>query len=65
MFKDKKILIVSLSRTKNTKTLAEIIQQKVGGKLVPLELQNPYPSAYKTIVNQVAKENGLFTSTEN
>lgn len=35
---DKKILIVYLSRTKNTKVLAEIIHDKVGGKLVELEL---------------------------
>lgn len=52
-----KILIVYLSRTKNTKAVAEMIQQKVGGKLVALELQNPYPSDYQTTVDQVAREN--------
>ncbi len=52
-----KILIVYLSRTKNTKAVAEIIHSKVGGKLVALELQNPYPENYKAIVDQVAKEN--------
>lgn len=55
--KDKNILIVYLSRTKNTKTVAEIIHQNVGGTLVELELQNPYPENYKSIVEQVAKEN--------
>jgi flavodoxin len=55
--KDKKVLIVYLSRTKNTKTIAEIIQKNVGGDLVELELQNPYPDNYKAIVEQVSKEN--------
>lgn len=52
-----KILIVYLSRTGNTKAIAEIIQENVGGKLVALELQSPYPENYKAIVEQVAKEN--------
>lgn len=51
------MLIVYLSRTKNTKTIAEIIQKNVGGDLVELELQNPYPENYKAIVKQVSKEN--------
>jgi flavodoxin len=55
--KDKKILIVYLSRTKNTKALADIIHQKVGGTLVALELATPYPENYQQIVAQVAKEN--------
>jgi len=52
-----KILIVYLSRTNNTKAIAGIIHETVGGKLVALELKNPYPEDYKTIVEQVAKEN--------
>ncbi|REC52996.1 flavodoxin [Chryseobacterium piscium] len=55
--KDKKVLIVYLSRTKNTKAVAEIIQKNVGGDLIELELQNPYPENYKATVDQVAKEN--------
>lgn len=51
------ILIVYLSRTKNTKAVAQIIHNHIGGKLVELELQNPYPENYKAIVDQVAKEN--------
>jgi flavodoxin len=51
------ILIVYLSRTNNTKAIAEIIHQNVGGTLVALELQNPYPENYKAIVDQVAREN--------
>ncbi|QNL51836.1 flavodoxin [Olivibacter sp. SDN3] len=54
---DKKVLIVYLSRTKNTKAVAEIIQKKVGGDLVALELVTPYPEHYQTTVDQVADEN--------
>lgn len=57
LLQGKKILIVYLSRTKNTKTVAEIIQQKVGGNLIELELATPYPENYQQIVAQVAKEN--------
>jgi flavodoxin len=53
---DSKILIVYLSRTKNTKVLAEIIHAKIGGKFVELELQNPYPENYKATVKQVSEE---------
>jgi flavodoxin len=52
-----KVLIVYLSRTNNTKTIAEIIQNYVGGKLVALELEIPYPENYKATVAQVVKEN--------
>jgi flavodoxin len=52
-----KVLIVYLSRTNNTKAIAEIIHENVGGDLVSLELVNPYPEDYKTTVAQVAKEN--------
>ncbi|MEQ8416317.1 MAG: flavodoxin [Imperialibacter sp.] len=52
-----KILIVYLTRTKNTKAVAEMIYEKVGGALVELELEVPYPEDYRAIVAQVAKEN--------
>ena len=51
------VLIVYLSRTNNTKAIAEIIHEYVGGKLVALQLKNPYPEDYKAIVDQVVKEN--------
>lgn len=51
------ILIVYLSRTSNTKTIAEIIQKNIGGKLVALELVNPYPADYRATVQQVVEEN--------
>jgi len=54
---DDKILIVYLSRTNNTKTIAEIIHKNVGGKLVALELENPYPTNYGATVQQVVREN--------
>ncbi|KIC92011.1 flavodoxin [Flavihumibacter sp. ZG627] len=54
---DKKVLIVYLSRTKNTKAVAEMIHRHIGGKLVELELKNPYPAHYQTTVDQVAREN--------
>jgi flavodoxin len=54
---EKKVLIVYLSRTNNTKAIAEIIHQKVGGNLVALELETPYPADYHTTVQQVVHEN--------
>lgn len=53
----RKMLIVYLSRTNNTRAIAEIIQQKVGGTMVPLELATPYPADYTAIVKQVEREN--------
>jgi flavodoxin len=51
------VLIVYLSRTNNTKTIAEIIHKKVGGTLVALQLEIPYPEDYRATVEQVVKEN--------
>jgi flavodoxin len=53
----KKILIVYLSRTNNTKAVAEMIQQKVGGRMAALELEMPYPADYHMTVQQVVREN--------
>tara|TARA_R110002051_G_scaffold207177_3_gene272702 strand:- start:168 stop:767 length:600 start_codon:yes stop_codon:yes gene_type:complete len=52
-----KTCIVYLSRTNNTKAVAEMIQQEVGGDLIPVELQNPYTADYNAIVKQVSEEN--------
>jgi flavodoxin len=54
-----KTLIVYLSRTNNTKAIAEMIHQRVGGKLVALELETPYPADYHTTVRQVVHENEI------
>lgn len=53
----KNILIVYWSRTNNTRAIAEIIHDNVGGTLVPLELQKPYPDNYHQTVQQVVNEN--------
>lgn len=55
--KNKKILIVYLSRTKNTKAVAQIIHKAVGGDLATIELVTPYPENYQTTVQQVVEEN--------
>jgi flavodoxin len=55
--KSDKVLIVYLSRTTNTKTIAEIIHKNVGGTLVALELEKPYPEDYRATVEQVVREN--------
>lgn len=54
---ENKVLIVYLSRTNNTKAIAKIIHETVGGKLVALELQTPYPEDYHATVQQVVREN--------
>lgn len=55
--RDKNVLIVYLYGTNNTKAIAEIIHQKVGGTLVALELETPYPADYRETVQQVVREN--------
>ncbi len=52
-----KVLIVYLSRTNNTKAIAEIIHRNIGGELVALELEKPYPENYQSTVQQVVREN--------
>ena len=51
------VLIVYLSRTGNTEAVAEIIHNEVGGTMVGLELETPYPADYDAIVAQVDREN--------
>ena len=55
--KPDKVLIVYLSRTNNTKTIAEIIHKNTGGTLIALGLEKPYPENYQATVQQVVKEN--------
>lgn len=50
-------LILYLTRTRNTKAVAEIIHQEVGGTLVEVEPAIPYPEDYDAIVAQVDAEN--------
>lgn len=56
---DKDTLIIYLSRTENTEAIAEIIHQQVGGDLVELEQETPYPEDYDAIVAQVDRENEM------
>lgn len=51
------VLIVYLTRTGNTEAVARMIQKEVGGDLVSLEIEDPYPKDYEAIVKQVAREN--------
>jgi flavodoxin len=55
--KPRNVLIVYLSRTNNTKAVAGFIQQAIGGTLVALEVEKPYPANYQATVQQVASEN--------
>lgn len=55
--KAKNSLIVYLTRTGNTEAVAKMIQNETGGRLVALELENPYPENYQAIVSQVDREN--------
>ncbi|HYJ06784.1 MAG TPA: flavodoxin [Chthoniobacterales bacterium] len=51
------ILIVYLSRTKNTEAVARMIHGFTGGRMVAVELEIPYPDNYRAIVQQVDREN--------
>ncbi|TBL69116.1 flavodoxin [Paenibacillus thalictri] len=53
----KNILVVYLTRTGNTEAVAKMIHDEVGGKLVELELETPYPENYQAHVDQVSDEN--------
>jgi flavodoxin len=53
----RRVLVVYLTRTNNTKAVAQIIHDVVGGTLVGLELETPYPADYQATVQQVASEN--------
>jgi flavodoxin len=52
-----RILVVYLSRTNNTRAVAEFIRERTGGTLVALELVTPYPADYRAHVRQVVREN--------
>lgn len=50
------LLIVYYSHSGNTRKLAELIGQKTGGTLFELLPEEPYPTAYGTVVEQAKKE---------
>lgn len=50
------ILIVYFSRSGNTRRIAELIHQEVGGTLHEILPEVPYPSAYDAVVEQAKVE---------
>ncbi len=56
MKNSKTLLIVYYSRTGNTKAVAELIQEKVGGDLVQIETVEKRPRDYQKEVEQNAQE---------
>lgn len=53
----KNTLVVYLTRTGNTEAVAKMIHDEVGGKLVEVETEAPYPEDYQAQVDQVSDEN--------
>ncbi|MEE0777046.1 MAG: flavodoxin [Bacillota bacterium] len=49
-------LIVYYSHSGNTEKIARCIQQEIGGDLLKIEPQTPYPTDYNTVVEQAKKE---------
>lgn len=52
----KHILIVYYSRSGNTRKIANLIHQEVGGTLHEIRPEVPYPNAYNATVEQAKKE---------
>ena len=50
------ILIVYYSHSGNTRKLAKLLEQEIGGTLCELEPEKSYPSDYNTVVEQAKKE---------
>jgi flavodoxin len=50
------ILIVYYSRSGNTRRIAHLIQEEVGGTIHEVQPAAPYPPAYNDVVEQAKKE---------
>jgi flavodoxin len=50
------VLVAYFSRTGNTRRIANLIQQQVGGNLHGIQPQEPYPALYNACVEQAKKE---------
>ena len=50
------ILIVTFSRSGNTRSIAALIHQEVGGTLFEIEPATAYPAAYNAVVEQAKRE---------
>lgn len=51
MMANSKTLITYFSRTGNTKVVAEMINERVGGDLIPIQTQDPEPTDYRKQVD--------------
>ena len=50
------ILVAYFSRSGNTRKIANLIQQEVGGTIHEIRPQDPYPSSYDAVVDQAKIE---------
>jgi flavodoxin len=50
------ILIAYFSRSGNTRKIATLIQQEMGGTLHEIQVKVPYPAAYNAVVDQAKQE---------
>ena len=50
------MLVLYFSRTGNTRTVARMIHERVGGDLVELDTVTPYPQAYETLLDVSREE---------
>ena len=51
-----KVLVLFFSHSGNTRSLAEMIHDQVGGNLVEIKTTLPYPQDYDTVVDQAKRE---------
>lgn len=52
----KNVLIVYFSWSGNTRKIASIIHQKIGGTIVEIKPEQPYPNSYNATVEQAKRE---------
>jgi flavodoxin len=50
------ILVVYFSRSGNTRKIANLIHQEVGGTIHEIQPEVPYPNSYNAVVDQAEKE---------
>ena len=50
------VLVAYFSRSGNTRKIANLIHQEVGGTLYEIQPQVPYPNSYDAVVDQAKKE---------
>lgn len=51
-----KVLVLFFSHSGNTRSLAEMIHEQVGGDLIEIKTTLPYPQDYDTVVDQAKRE---------